>query len=411
MVASDEFRLKAKQLYDSAFDYMLEEHAYLLFVINNFRDAANAIALNIPQDEWTSEDYQLVMRANLLIMNNILLSPAQKQFSAKEETDHMMQMYHTADHSKLTLDYYLAAYEASVNFAGKSAHDALRKHNQSLPMSVYADYVKQAEEIARRVWDKIDVSQQLASDQLRQLAHADLNLAYINHACGQLDQALANAQQVIHSFASTRDFDYFDLQKITDVYDDLAHMFAFDAAYSQLFNFARDLFRGEPQANFLKFEEMVYALSRQPDEAYQRSQLLMQMMKLWNGKHELMLDESVFAKEMNDVYCQQQFNSVMERVQAVEDSHLQEMFAPLENTQQELSDVLRRADRVLEMQFPTIEELMAESKLDIPLLDEVALPSPGLLAKHSVFKVEKDAVQPPKSGLGREIPIKFGPQI
>ncbi len=404
---NEDFRLKAKQLYDRAFDYMLEDNAYLLFTVKNFRDASTAISDNIPKDEWTGEDYELMMRSSLLIINNILQNDNQKKFSASVVTDHAMEMYKSADHDKLTLDYYLAAYEASVNLAGKKAHDALRGNAQGLTVAKNAAYAKQAEEIARQLWNKMGFDAALADDQMRQLAHADINLAYIQHASGQLDKALMNAVQAIHSFVSVSDFDSFDLHKLADVYGDMARMFAFDPAYATLFQFASDLFRGDPAANFRKFEEAVYAVTRQPDAGYQRTQILLQLMRLWDAKHELMVDESTFGNEMKETYCQERFKEILEGQEAVASKYLQDFFDPNQ------SDLFRRADDVMNAKFPTFDELLAQADLDIniPSLDEVAMPAPGLLAKHSLLKAENNTRPAPKPGVGWEIPVKFGPNL
>lgn len=398
----NEFRAKARQLLDHAFEYMLEnEHTNLTTIINNFREAAAAISSNIPKDAWTSEDYELMMRASVYIISELADAPEQNEFSIKDETDYALQMYQAADHRKLSLDYYLQAYEVSVNFAGDKANEKLKLNTSDLSFAAYAAYAKQAEEILQKISEKISGHQTLPDIQLRQLAIANKDLVDIYYACGQFEKALVMAMQAISAYASASNFDSFDLLSVAEMYGDFARMFAFDPAYAKLFQFASDLFHGQPEADFLQFEKVVFKSTRQPDAAYQRNQVLLQIMGLWDDKHELLFDETVFSKEMKEAYCQERFKQILNNQQAFESRYLHDLFDPSH-------DPFLRDDDARPTDLLTFDEMLAQC--DIPSLDEIALPAPGLLRRHSVFRGENALIETPKQGMGREIPVYFGPQ-
>lgn len=399
----NEFRAKAKQLFDHAFEYYIEiENPDLATIVNNFREAAAAISSNIPKDAWTSEDYELMMRASVYIISELADAPEQNEFSIKDETDYAIQMYQAADHSKLNLDYYLEAYEASVNFVGDKANEKLKLNTSDLSISAYAAYAKQTEAILQKISEKISGHQSLPNIQLRKLANANKDLADIYYACGQFEKALVMVMQAVSAYVSASDFDLFDLLSVAEMYGDLARMFAFDSTYAKLFQFASDLFYGQPEADFLQFEKVVYTSTRQPDAAYQRNQVLLQIMSLWNDKHELLF-EPVFSKEMQEAYCQERFKQILNDQLAFENGYLHELFDPAH-------DPFLRDDDARPTDLQTFDEMLAQCDVKIPSLDEIARPAPGLLRRHSVFRVENSQTEAPKQGMGREIPVFFGPQ-
>lgn len=421
-----DFRKLSDQHFDQAIEAMMGDNVDLAAIVRKFREAAADIASNIPVSAWKNEDYVRTMQASAYIIQNILNHPNQDEFSAKEETDYAMQMYNTVDHSKVGLHYYLAAYAASVNYAGQHADKLSKQNKDKITFAEYAAYAAHAEQISKIVWNKSLDTMPLTSEQMCQIAYCDAWLARIYLGSAQFSKALMSASQAIHGLGVLSS-NFFDLNAVAGIYQHLAAGFAFDPTYAKLFQFASDLFSGnKPEASFSKLEEVLHVYTSQPNPYYQRNDMLLQILRLWKGKHELLSSDCVFNKEMSEQYCQDRFNEILWQREAIDSKPLDEVFTPIRETQDDYNDVMsrandamKRAEDVLSQKFPTFEELAEQGyippldewavKDEIPSLEELAIPASGLLAKHGVFRVEQDSDR--TSGNVREIKVQFGSRI
>jgi len=235
-------------------------------------------------------------------------------------------------------------------------------------------------------------------------------LGVVNLNLGDYDKGLKYCLSAIHVKGISAN-DYLDLLQIGEIYHKLAKAFEFDPVYSQIFGFAADLFQGRIPVTFQfqDFQKMIIAAQRQYDPEGKLNDVLLQIMRLIDGKQDLLManegtlsSSSLFVKQMRDPYFQKRYEDIYEQLSRVEEKQTEALHEPLRHAESELAEAAKRAERVLDHDYT----LTSSDEAD---LEETSSERSSLENSSSNFGLFRRSSSETdlNSGSFREIPVAF----